>query len=291
MAKGFIYSMRRRMQQIAFELTTPSFMSKVYFRIVMKQKLNLDNPHTFNEKIQWYKLNYCPENDLVITCSDKYRIREYLNSKNLSQYAIPLLGFWEDPEDIEWEKLPDRFVLKCNHGCAYNIICTNKKLLNIEKTKKQLKKWLNEDFGKFNAEIHYSKIKRGIVCEEYLGDGNSEYLVDYKFHCFNGEPKFVLICSGRSQKSVDYNYYDLEWNKLPYSVTASCEFEKPKSFEKMIEITSIIARDFPFVRVDFYNINDMPIIGELTFVPAGGLDNTITMDADLKIGEILTFEQ
>lgn len=284
--REIIYIMRRKLQTIAYKTTSPEIMSKIYFRIVLKKKLDLTAPKSFNEKIQLYKLKYCPNNQQVIVCTDKYRIREYLLSKGLDQYAVPCLGFWENVEDIPWGELPSQFVLKCNHGCAYNIICTNKSNLNIKDTKKKLNKWMHEDFGEFNAEPHYSKIKRGIICEKYLGDGDSEFLIDYKIHCFNGVPKFVLICSGRAQHSAKYIYYDLDWKELDYSNTESSSFEMPKSFELMKMISERIAIDFPFVRVDFYEVDGKPYIGELTFVPAGGLDNTIPSKADLEIGKM-----
>lgn len=280
-----VYNLRRKIQMIAGKIFAPEIMSKFYFRVVMKQKLNLQNPKTFNEKIQWYKLNYCLKNKKVITCCDKYRIREYLKEKKIENFAVPIIGFWERTEDIDWNKLPNNFVIKCNHGCAYNIICKDKKNLNQKNTEKLLNKWLKEDFGKFNAEPHYDKIKKGIVCEEYLDDGN-KVLVDYKIHCFNGKPKFVLICSNRFKRKVEYNYYDLDWKELDYSNTKKVFFKKPKSLDKMLEISNIIAKDFPFVRVDFYEINGKPLIGELTFVPAGGLDNTLTKEADIEIGKL-----
>lgn len=289
--KDAIYKIRRKLQVIAYDLTNPVVMSKIYFRIVLKQKLSLTNPKTFNEKIQYYKLYYCVKNRTIIESTDKYRVRKYLKKKGLMQYAIPLIGYWENPEDIVWEKLPKRFVLKCNHGCAYNIICQDKEKLDKIKTITQLKNWLKEDFGKYNAEPHYSKIKRGIVCEKYLGDGKSEFLTDFKIHCFNGTPKFVLICSGRAQHSAEYNYYDLDWNKLDYSTTESSEFPMPSSFDEMVRISNIIAKDFPFVRVDFYEIDGKPIIGELTFVPAGGLDETIPKSADYEIGQMLNLDE
>ena len=282
----FKYSMRRRMQVIAYRMTSPTFMSKVYFRLVLKKKLNLTAPKTFNEKIQLYKLKYCPNNKRIIECTDKYRIRNYLKEKNLMSYAVPCIGYWERVSDIPWAELPNQFVLKCNHGCAYNIICANKNELNILEAKKQLSKWLHEDFSEFNAEPHYSHIKRGIICEEYLGDGNNDFLIDYKIHCFNGKPVFVLICSGRAQRSAEYIYYDLNWNELPYSNTESSHFSKPSSFSEMIDVCKIVAQDFPFVRVDFYEIKGRPYIGELTFVPAGGLDNTIPYEADVEIGKM-----
>ena len=211
---------------------------------------------------------------------------DYLKEKNLLNYGVPYIGFWNKVDDIPWDKLPNKFVLKCNHGCAYNIICSNKDELDIIEAKKKLSKWLKEDFSEFNAEPHYSHIKRGIICEEYLGDGNSDFLIDYKIHCFNGKPKFVLICSGRAQRSAEYIYYDLNWDELPYSNTESSHFSKPTSFSEMIDVCNVIAKDFPFVRVDFYDINGRPYIGELTFVPAGGLDNTIPYEADVKIGKM-----
>lgn len=282
----FKYNMRRKMQVLAYRMTSPTFMSRAYFRIVLKKKLNLKNPQTFNEKIQLYKLKYCPNNNIIIECTDKYRIRNYLKEKNLLNYGVPYIGFWNKVDDIPLDKLPNKFVLKCNHGCAYNIICSNKDELDIIEAKKKLSKWLKEDFSEFNAEPHYSHIKRGIICEEYLGDGNSDFLIDYKIHCFNGKPKFVLICSGRAQRSAEYIYYDLNWDELPYSNTESSHFSKPTSFSEMIDVCNVIAKDFPFVRVDFYDINGRPYIGELTFVPAGGLDNTIPYEADVKIGKM-----
>lgn len=282
----FKYNMRRKIQVLAYRMTSPTFMSRAYFRIVLKRKLNLKNPQTFNEKIQLYKLKYCPNNNIIIECTDKYRIRNYLKEKNLLYYGVPYIGFWNKVDDIPWDKLPNKFVLKCNHGCAYNIICSNKDELDIIEAKKKLSKWLKEDFSEFNAEPHYSHIKRGIICEEYLGDGNSDFLIDYKIHCFNGKPKFVLICSGRAQRSAEYIYYDLNWDELPYSNTESSHFSKPTSFSEMIDVCNVIAKDFPFVRVDFYDVNGRPYIGELTFVPAGGLDNTIPYEADVKIGKM-----
>lgn len=286
--KSFIYKLRRKLQYYAFDILGAETMSKIYFRIVLKQKLHLDNPQTFNEKIQWYKLFYCPNNPEVIICSDKYRIREYLRKKNLVKYAIPLIGVWERTEEIPWNDLPDKFVLKCNHGCAYNIICKDKNSIDKKKIMSQLDKWLREDFGKFNAEIHYSQIKPRILCEEYLGDGIDNFLVDYKIHCFNGEPRFVLICSDREGNKSNYNYYDLKWSRLDYSNTQVKEFKRPNSFDEMISISKIIANDFPFIRVDFYEINNQPIIGELTFVPAGGLDETLPKKADYEIGKMLS---
>lgn len=284
--RGFIYDIRRKMQVLAFDIFGPKIMSKLYFKIVLKQNLNLDNPKTFNEKIQWYKLNYCPQHKLIITCTDKYRVREYLEKKGLFEYQVPLLGVWERVEDIKWNELPNKFVLKGNHGCAYNIICNDKETFDIPAAIKKLKRWLKEDFGKFNAEIHYSKIKPCIICEKFI-ESDNKALVDYKIHCFNGEPRFVLICSERNLNHYNRNYYDINWNKLKYARDIKGDFEKPDSFNEMLRISRIIAKDFPFVRVDFYYVNGKIMIGELTFVPAGGLNAALTREVDLELGKIL----
>ena len=179
---SFIYKARRKIQVVAHKLFSNEFMSKLYFKIVLKEKLDLENPKTFNEKLQWLKLYYYPQNDLAVKCADKYRVREYIKEKGYENTLVPLLGAWDNVEDIDWDSLPNKFVLKCNHGCAYNIVCSDKDGFDKIEAKKQLNTWLKEDFGAFNIEPHYSNIKKHkITCEEFLGDN----LVDYKFFCFN----------------------------------------------------------------------------------------------------------
>ena len=283
--RGIVYDVRRQLQRIAYDIFGAEFMSKVYFRIVMHQKLNLENPQTLNEKMQWYKLNYCVKNPLVPLCADKYRIREYLEKKGLMEYAIPLIGFWENAEDIPWEDLPNQFAIKCNHGCAYNIICKDKSKFDTKAAAAKLNRWVKEDFGKFNAEPHYDQIKKGIVCEKYLGDGKEDFLVDYKFYCFNGQPAFVLICYDRTMNRHNEICYDLDWK--PYNIlkNPADPVERPSCFEEMIRVSRVASEDFPFVRVDFYVYHDRPIIGELTFVSDGGMDSGITYEADVELGK------
>ena len=157
---SFIYKARRKIQVVAHKLFSNEFMSKLYFKIVLKEKLDLKNPRTFNEKLQWLKLYYYPQNDLTVKCADKYRVREYIKDKGYENTLVPLLGAWDNVEDMDWDSLPNKFVLKCNHGCAYNIVCNDKTEFDRIKAKKQLNKWLKEDFGAFNIEPHYSNIKK-----------------------------------------------------------------------------------------------------------------------------------
>ncbi len=269
---SIIYKLRRKCQVIANDILPKEWMCKLYSRIVMKKSVDLKNPKTFNEKIQWSKLYYYPNNPLVVKCADKYAVREYLEEKGLSDTAVPLLGAWDDAEKIEWDKLPDKFVLKCAHGCAYNILCPDKSKLDIEATKKQLNKWLREDFGKFNQEPHYSKIKpRMIVCEEFLG----ECITDYKFFCFNGKPEYIYVSTDLiHDRQAQIGFFYTDGTKMPLKrddYTDIESIEMPPFFEEMKEAAVTLSKDFPFVRVDFFIANGRYYFAELTFTPSGGM--------------------
>ena len=156
-----LYKIRRKIQVIAHRFFSDDFMSKLYFKIVLKEKLNLKQPKTFNEKLQWLKLYYYPNNDLVIKCADKYRVREYIKDKGYEDTLVPLIAVWDNTDDIDWNKLPKKFVLKCNHGCAYNLICNDKEKFDKQNAEKQLDKWLKEDFGASSDLIHDRQAKIG----------------------------------------------------------------------------------------------------------------------------------
>lgn len=288
MKKSFLYKLRRKIQIAFFNCFSNEFVSKTYFKIVMKYKLNLKDPTTFNEKIQWLKLYEWPFNDLAILCSDKYKVREYLKKNKLSKYENNLIGVFDNANDIDFNALPDKFVLKCTHGCAYNIICVDKSKLNIKKTITTLNKWLKEDFGKFNAEIHYSRIKPRIICEQYLGDD----LQDFKFFCFNGKFKLLYIaidsesetCSER-EAFFDENGKLLNLTNADYELFS--EAKLPDNFKELVEISEQLAKPFPFVRVDWYVKDGKTTFGELTFTPSGGLMRFNPSNYDKEIGEWL----
>jgi len=266
-----LYQIRRKGQVFAHRIIPDEWMCKVYSRILLKKKVDLKNPETFNEKIQWLKLHNYPVNDLVINGADKYKVREYVKNKGLGKILVPMLGDWDIPEEIDWDKLPNKFVLKCNHGCAYNILCSDKSLFNRKDAIKKIKKWMKEDFGAFNIETHYSKIKPHITCEEYLGD----CIIDYKFFCFNGVPKYIYISSDLvHDRQAQIGFYYLDGKKMPlirddYAPMDIEEF--PPFFEEMQEAAKVLCRDFPFVRVDFFLANDTYYFAELTFTPSGGM--------------------
>lgn len=263
-----LYKTRRKCQTIAHRIFSDEMMSKFYYKVVLGEKLNLKNPQTFNEKLQWLKLNYWPNNKLAIQCADKYAVRDYIKTKGYGETLTPLIGNWTNADDIDFGKLPKQFVLKCNHGCAYNIVVSDKDKINTDDIKRQLSAWLEEDFGAFNIELHYSQIKpHRIVCEEFLG----EKLIDYKFFCFNGEPKFIYVSTDLvHDRQAQLGFFNLDGTKIPlkrddYADIPEIQF--PDYFNEMLSMAKDLAADFPFVRADFFLANDRYYFAELTFTP------------------------
>lgn len=288
---SFIYKMRRKTQVLAHKFISNENLSKFYYRIVLKKKLNLKNPQSFNEKLQWLKLYYYPNNLLAIKCADKYAVRNYIESKGYKELLVPIIGNWQNENDIDWDNLPNKFVLKCNHGCAYNIVCNNKKEFNISSAKKQLHLWLNEDFGAFNIETHYSKIKPHIItCEEYLGDN----ITDYKFFCFNGVPKFIYVSSDLiHDRQAQIGFFDLNGNKMPLKrddYTDIPSVNLPSFFNEMLSVSKVLCKDFPFVRVDFFLANNRFYFAELTFTPSACMMPFNPEKYDLEWGNELNIE-
>lgn len=284
---SFFYKIRRSGQVLAHKLLPDELMCKIYSRIVLHKNVNLKNPKTFNEKIQWMKLHYYPNNATVINGADKYKVREYIKSKGLEEILVPLIDDWNDIESIDWKTLPNQFVIKCNHGCAYNILCSDKSQFGIIDATKKLRKWIKEDFGAFNIENHYSKINPHITCEEYLGD----CIVDYKFFCFNGEPKFIYISSDLvHDRQAKIGFYNVDGTKMELTrddyETMSIE-KLPDFFEKMKDNAKVLCEDFPFVRVDFFVTNDKYYFAELTFTPSGGMMPFNPEHYDLDWGNLI----
>lgn len=289
---SFIYKTRRKIQVITHKLFSNEFMSKLYFKIVLKEKLDLKNPRTFNEKLQWLKLYYYPQNDLAVKCADKYRVREYIKDKGYENTLVPLLGAWDNVEDIDWDSLPNKFVLKCNHGCAYNIVCNDKTEFDRIKAKKQLNTWLKEDFGAFNIEPHYSNIKKHkITCEEFLGDN----LVDYKFFCFNGVPKFIYVSSDLiHDRQARIGFFNIDGSKINLKRDDYASIEKielPSFYNGMLEMASNLCKDFPFVRVDFFVTDNKYYFAELTFTPSACMMPFNPQKIDFEWGNMLNIDK
>lgn len=275
------------MEQLS--VCSPVYATKLLYFIHFHKWLDLNNPQTLNEKILWLKLNTYNNNPLVTKCADKYRVREYVAEKGCPEILNELYGVWNHAEEIEWTKLPDSFAMKCNHGCGYNIICSDKQKLNEAKTKIQLNKWLSEDFWKRNAEVNYRQIEKKIICEKYIQGKHDERLNDYKVYCFHGKALFILFCIDKERK---FYFFDREWNFLrinPDGLSAPKSFhvEKPACIEKLLEYAERLSEPFPFVRVDFYVEQEKIIFGEMTFTPAAGLDTARLKETDMFFGELL----
>ena len=284
---SIFYKLRRKGQVFASKVLPDELICKIYSKVILKKKVNLKKPETFNEKIQWMKLYYYPNNELVINGSDKFKVREYLKIKGLENILVPLIADWKRVDDIEWDKLPQKFVIKCNHGCAYNILCNDKSKINISKTTEQINKWMKEDFGAFNIERHYSKIIPHITCEKYLG----ESIVDYKFFCFNGEPTYLYISSDLvHDRQAKIGFFNMDGTKMQLvrDDYEDINIEKfPEYFNRMKNDAKILAKDFPFVRVDFFVTKDRYYFAELTFTPSGGMMPFNPEHYDLDWGKLI----
>lgn len=290
MGKGVSYRIRRKGQVIALKFTSPEFVSKLYFKHLLGYSLNLAEPKTFNEKLQWYKLYYCPNSKSIIQCADKYAVRFYMEMKGYGEYLNDIIDVWDKAEDIDWNVLPEQFAMKCTHGCAYNIICDAKSEIDIPRAQKQIKTWMKEDFGLFNAEPHYSKMKPRVICEKYLGGD----ILDYKFFCFHGEPQFMYIAQGFGKGINErITFFDMDGHIAPYKrgdypilETATA----PERFEKMVRMSRDLSKDFPFVRVDWFEVNGRIYFSELTFTPCGGLMKIEPEEYDAIWGDMFDIE-
>lgn len=262
-------------------------MINLQYRIKLGRKPNVDKPKRYTEKLQWYKLNY--RNELMTQCSDKYAVREYIISKGLEGILNKLYGVYNSAEEIRLDSLPNKFVVKTTNGSGTNYFCSDKSKFNISLIQKELTNWLNRDIYASGREWSYKNIRPRIIVEELLEDHSSEYqgINDYKFICFNGEPKYVVLDIDRHVEHKR-NIYDLDWNFIDVS-TDHPNFgdivEKPEGLDEMIKIASKIAEDFPCVRVDLYWVNEKVYFGEITFYPWTGYVQFTPDEFDYILGE------
>ena len=262
------------------------------------KELNIENPKTFCEKLQWMKFNNSTKEKALL--SDKYMAPKIIEKRYGSRIKTvkQLGGGWKDANDIDFEKLPQSFVLKCNHGSAMNIIVKDKNKLNTKKTIKKLNNWLKIDYATVNGmyENHYSLIDRKIIAEEFIQeiDGN---LHDYKFHCFNGVPMFCQLIGDRVPNSHHYfmSFYTSDWKKIDLTYNNhelyKKDFPVPVKFSEMLSLAADMSKDFSYVRVDFYLLNNEIYFSELTFTPDSGIMNFSLPQTDLEWGNFLKLPQ
>ncbi len=267
---------------------SPTVTSKIRYRYYMKKKLNLKNPQTLNEKMMYLKLNKYWNQQFVADCADKYAVRKTITESGCPELLIELYGAWDKVEDIDWDSLPNKFAIKCNHGSGYNIICTDKATFDIEGAKRKLATWMKESYGVEKAEQGiYSKIHRKIIAEKFIETADGKPPRDYKFFCSYGEVKFLFVASDRVDNQTKFDYYYPDWTWIPVKNQHENvgPIEKPKMLDEMMRYASILSKNLPLVRVDLYNEGEQIIFGELTFTHFGCLNSFDPDEFDLTFGK------
>lgn len=266
-----------------------SLMLPLQYKIKLGRRLNLKNPQRYTEKLQWYKMHY--RNPVMHQCVDKYQVREYIKKKGLEEILIPLIAHYDNIEKVEWDKLPEQFVMKTTHGGGgLNVlVCKNKDELDFAEIKDKLSFESNpvkQNTG--GREWAYYGLRPSLVVEELLvnQDNPAAGMNDYKIFCYNGKPKYIVVDVDR-YIGHKRNFYDVEWNNM--HIESDCpasdrEIEKPVGFEKMLEIAEKLSEGFPYVRVDLYNNGGKIYFGELTFYPWSGYVQFEPDEADYMFG-------
>jgi hypothetical protein len=253
------------------------------FKKNMGYDLNIDNPRTFNEKIQWLKVHY--HDPLMVICADKVAVRNHIARMIGIEHLVPVYGIWNHVNDIDIEGLPRQFVLKTSHASGQFIICKDKATLDWDDALHKLQRWQHKNYYYTTGEWVYKDIKPRLICEEFLEDN----IADYKIQCFNGEPKMLYVCTDRS-KELKVSHFDLDFNLLNITHKHKShvdKMQKPQSFEKMLKIAKTLSAGFPYVRVDLYESKGKVYFGELTFTPANGMCPFEPQKWDFIMGDML----
>lgn len=244
---------------------------QMYYFAHFKKFCNLKNPKTYNEKLNWLKLH--DKNPIYTRIVDKFEAKEYVKDIIGDQYIIPTLGVWDNFDDIDFDELPQQFVLKCTHDSEGLVIVKDKDKLDKEMAKNKIESALKQNFFYIGREWPYKNVKPRIIAEKYMEDHIDGELRDYKFFCFDGEPKAMFVASDRASDNVKFDYFDLNFNHLDIKQKyphAEQPLRKPVTFEKMIELSKVLSKGFPHVRVDFYEVDGQLYFGELTFYHFSG---------------------
>lgn len=267
----------------------PPLYVRVYYEYYTGKKLNLKAPEEFNEKIQWLKVFY--KDPRLTQLVDKYAVRAYVKEKVGEKYLNELLAVYDRVGEVDFSKLPDRFVIKGVHGCHFNLIVSDRSQLVPWKARLKLRKWMSKNqYYRGGLEWAYKNVPHRLMAEAYLEEMGKKVINDYKFFCFDGQPLFLQIDLDRGE--MDYRcYYDLNWKKLPFTTERNTFYEgelpRPVNFEEMVSVATRLAADFPFVRVDLYNLDGRVLFGEMTFYPADGRKEFIPQEYNRIIGDYL----
>lgn len=267
---------------------------KLFFKYLMGTELNLHNPQTYNEKLQWLKLY--DRNPRYTQLVDKYEVREFVKNTIGDEYLIPLYGVYDSYEEIDFNELPKQFVLKPTHTSGNYFICKNKDKINHNKLKTEIDNWINREYFWEHREWPYKNVVPRIICEKLLVQEDNAELRDYRFFCFHGEPKFVTVDFSITDKDkTRRNLYSTEWELLNKEISYPKEnrfkVNKPKNFNKMIELSKKLSKDIPHVRVDFYNISGKIYFGEMTFYHQSGYGDIRPEEFNIQMGNWLNLDR
>lgn len=268
---------------------------KLLYRFKMGHRLDLKNPLAFTEKLQWLKLyNRKPEYTKMV---DKYAVKEYVANIIGEEYIIPTLGVWDKPEDIDWDSLPNQFVLKTTHGGGGGgvVICRDKNSFNKEEAKSKLETSMRGDIYKSLREWPYKNVPKRIIAEKFMSPEKDKLdLTDYKIYCFNGEPKLIMVAGGRYSGDKRFAYYDTDWNVVNITWGAprpDKEFDKPSKLSDMLRVAAQLSKDIPHARIDLYNVAGDVMFGEITMFDSSGLEAITPDDMDVYLGSLIKLPQ
>lgn len=274
-------------------LVPSKYFISLEYKEVLGKKLNLNNPQSFNEKIQWLKV-YC-HRPFFTQLVDKYEVRKYIEGVIGAEYLVPLLGVYNNFADINFAVLPDQFVLKPNHTSGNVFICDDKSKLDLAELERKTNMWLKRRYFWVHRETPYKNIKPKIICEKYMVDESGTELKDYKFMCFNGEPRIIQVMSQRKNNQYLVNHFDLEWNEINMprkTIKANSRAPvKPDRLSEMIEISKILSKGIPFVRIDLYETATGVYFGEITFYPVSGFMDFADHQTDYLLGSWIKLSQ
>lgn len=264
---------------------------KLIYRLKVGKKLNLKDPKTYTEKLQWLKIH--DRKEFYSTMVDKYEAKEYIASKIGEEYVIPTIGVWDDFDSIDFESLPEKFVLKCTHDSGGLVICKDKSKLNKKEARAKIEKSLRTNFYWVGREWPYKNVKPRIIAEKFMATDNEECLTDYKWFCFNGEPKLLYISKDKAEDPRT-DFFDENGNLLPIRMRDPNSDKPPvipQQFEKMKQLARELSSDMVHIRVDFYLIDGKLYVGELTFYHNGGFSEVKPEEWNYKMGQMIDLKK
>ena len=264
---------------------------KMLFFLTFHKKIDLLNPKTFNEKMQWLKLY--DRKDTYNKMVDKSEAKKYVSSIIGEEYIIPTIGIYDNFDDIDFKNMPNQFVIKCTHDSGNVVICKNKDTFDLRRARKKINKSLKKNYYYVSREWPYKNVKPQIIVENYMEDNNNSDLIDYKFYCFNGEPKYLYVSQGLSNHdTAKIDFFDMNFKKAPFGRKDFKHYDvlpkRPFNFEKMKILARKLSNNIPFIRVDFYEINNNIYFSELTFTPCGGFMIFVPKEWDKKLGNLIS---